>query len=58
MAGTMRFGRRVALPSTIQIKTELLRFAAAERIKELERELAALTAASPIVPANSNEASG
>ena len=39
MANAFRFGRRMALPSTIQIKTELVRFIASERIKALKLEL-------------------
>jgi hypothetical protein len=42
MAGTFRFGRRIALPSTKQVKHDLRMITSAETIKTLEKELEAL----------------
>lgn len=45
MANSFRFGRRVKLPSTVEIKHELRMMMLADSIGALEREAAALKAA-------------
>ena len=45
MANGFRFGRRVKLPSTVEIKHELRMMMLADSIDGLEREAAALKAA-------------
>ena len=45
MASTFRFGRRVRLPSTVEIKHELRMTMLADSIDALNREAAALKAA-------------
>jgi hypothetical protein len=45
MANSFRFGRRVKLPSTVEIKHELRMMMLADSIDALEREAAALKAA-------------
>ena len=45
MANNFRFGRRVKLPSTVEIKHELRMMMLADSIDALEREAAALKAA-------------
>jgi hypothetical protein len=42
MTGIYRFGRRLNLPSTAQIKHELRMLILAERVGELQKEAAAL----------------
>ena len=42
MAGVFRFGRRIALPSTRQIKHDMRMLMAADGVKALEQELADL----------------
>jgi hypothetical protein len=45
MANSFRFGRRVKLPSTVEIKHELRMMMLADGIDALQREAAALKAA-------------
>ena len=45
MANSFRFGRRVKLPATVEIKHELRMMILADSIDALEREAAALKAA-------------
>lgn len=45
MANSFRFGRRLKLPSTVEIKHELRMMMLADSIDALEREAAALKAA-------------
>lgn len=45
MANSFRFGRRVRLPSSVEIKHELRMMMLADSIDALEREAAALKAA-------------
>jgi|HubBroStandDraft_2_1064218.scaffolds.fasta_scaffold2286612_2 hypothetical protein len=42
MTSIYRFGRRLNLPSTVQIKHELRMLILAERVEELQKEAAAL----------------
>ncbi len=42
MTSIYRFGRRLNLPSTVQIKHELQMLILAERVEELQKEAAAL----------------
>ena len=53
MSSAVRFGRRVALPSTAQIIHELRVFGAAESIKALEKELQSVSAPQPAAVAPS-----
>lgn len=49
MTDTFRFGRRVKLPSTVEIKHELRMMMLADSIAALERVAAAPNAATPML---------